>query len=89
MGKQIVQRPMGDIVFALDFDILRRRYAGSACYYCFELRGSRTRDPENTAKTKQLSADKLVMVSMSFGWPAAIESRSMLVPEVPKIFKNQ
>jgi hypothetical protein len=80
---------MGDIVFALDFDILRHGYAGSVCYCCFKLRGSHTKDPENTAKPNNLLADRLEMVSTTFGWPATIELRSILVPEVSKIFQNQ
>jgi hypothetical protein len=40
-------------------------------------------------KPNKSSADELEMVSTSFGRPAAIESQCILVPEMPKNFKNQ
>src|ERR1700727_2788516 len=89
MRKTQVPETMGDIVSALHFYKLRRLRAGQHVAAASNHENRVQRGLGTLQKPNKLSADELKIVSTSFGRPAIIESQCVLVPEVPKIFKNQ
>jgi len=89
MRKTQVPETMGDIASALHFYKSRHLRAGQHVAAASNRENRARRGLGTLQKPNKLSADELEIVSTSFGRPAAIESRCVLVPEVPKIFKNQ